>query len=233
MSVKKYIVAGCKPWSREVYDSKISHYPGEWFFIAEKEELNTRKLEEIKPEYIFFLHWSWIVPQEITDNFRCVCFHMTDLPYGRGGSPLQNLIARGHKSTRLSAIKMLPELDAGPIYMKRELSLEGSAENIYLRANILASEMIGEITGQNIIPLEQTGEPVIFERRKPEESRIPQNIDNMEKLYDFIRMLDAPSYPKAFMETDKFRIEFEKAEMIGEKELEAKIRISFRKDKEK
>jgi len=233
MGVKKYIVAGCKPWCREVFDSRISHYQGEWFFISEKDELDIRKLEEIKPEYIFFIHWSWIVPREITDKFNCVCFHMTDLPYGRGGSPLQNLIVRGRKETRLSAIKMLPELDAGPVYMKRELSLEGRAEEIYLRANMLASEMIEEITGQNIIPLEQTGEPVIFERRKPEESRIPRNIEKMEDLYDFIRMLDAPSYPKAFMETDEFRMEFEEAEISGDKELKAKVRISFRKDNKK
>ena len=42
---------------------------------------------------------------------------MTDLPFGRGGSPLQNLIVRGYKETMLSAIKCVGEVDAGPIYI--------------------------------------------------------------------------------------------------------------------
>ena len=32
--------------------------------------------------------------QEIHENYKCIIFHMTDLPFGRGGSPLQNLISR-------------------------------------------------------------------------------------------------------------------------------------------
>ena len=56
---------------------------------------------------------------------------MTDLPYGRGGSPLQNLIIRGHKKTKISALRMVNELDAGPIYFKRSLSLNGNAQKIY------------------------------------------------------------------------------------------------------
>ncbi len=49
-------------------------------------------------------------------NFNCVVFHMTDLPFGRGGSPLQNLISRGIYKTKISAIKVVKEIDAGPIY---------------------------------------------------------------------------------------------------------------------
>ena len=46
---------------------------------------------------------------------------MTDLPYGRGGSPLQNLIARGFLETKISAILVEKQLDAGPVYLKMEL----------------------------------------------------------------------------------------------------------------
>ena len=56
---------------------------------------------------------------------------MTDLPFGRGGSPLQNLITRGISKTKISALRCNEEIDAGPIYLKRPLSLHGSAEEIY------------------------------------------------------------------------------------------------------
>ena len=83
------------------------------FYLRSPEELSHVRLSEINPEYVFFPHWSWRIPESIYGNYSCVIFHMTDLPYGRGGSPLQNLIVRGHKSTQVSALKCIAELDAG------------------------------------------------------------------------------------------------------------------------
>ena len=154
---RKYIVAGCKPWSKEVFNKKISKYPGEWHFISIEEDLNEKKINKINPEYIFFLHWSFKVSEDIIKNYNCVCFHMTDVPYGRGGSPLQNLIIRGYKKTKLTALKMTESFDAGPVYLKRPLSLIGRAEEIYLKANYLASKMILDIINKKIIPKKQKG----------------------------------------------------------------------------
>lgn len=97
------------------------------------------------PKYIFFLHWSWKVPLEIINNYECVCFHMTDVPYGRGGSPLQNLVVRGHRRTKLTALRMTEDFDAGPVYLKKDLTLGGNAEEIYIRACYLSAEMIHRI----------------------------------------------------------------------------------------
>jgi len=55
---------------------------------------------------------------------------MTYMPYGRGGSPLQNLIVRGYRHTKLTALRMVEEFDAGPVYLKEDLCLEGNAEEI-------------------------------------------------------------------------------------------------------
>ena len=38
----------------------------------------------------------------------------------------------------------------------------------------------------------------------------------MDALYDHIRMLDAPSYPPAFIERGNFRIEFSSAQFKGD-----------------
>src|SRR2546427_4886313 len=70
--------------------------------LRAKQELAAEKLKQIRPDFVFFPHWSWPIPEEIHSQFECVIFHMTDLPYGRGGSPLQNLIA-DRKSTRLNS----------------------------------------------------------------------------------------------------------------------------------
>ena len=53
--------------------------------LRERKDLSSEALEQIKPEFVFFPHWSWLIPEEIHSRFDCVIFHMTDLPYGRGG----------------------------------------------------------------------------------------------------------------------------------------------------
>ena len=205
-----YIVAGSKPWNRRVFDEVIAAYPGAWHYIGQPGELTWESVSSLTPRYVFFLHWSWKVPAEIVSNYECVCFHMTDVPYGRGGSPLQNLIVRGHRRTKLTALRMVEELDAGPVYLREDLSLEGNAEEIYIRSSCLAARMIRHIVEAEPEPEPQVGEPVTFKRREPHESRVPE-LPDLQTLHDFIRMLDAEGYPRAFLEQAGFRYEFSRA----------------------
>jgi methionyl-tRNA formyltransferase len=207
---QRYIVAGCKSWHRRVFDEVLSNLAGDWHYVGKPEQLSLANIRELHPRYAFFLHWSWKVPPEILEEVECVCFHMTDVPYGRGGSPLQNLIARGRRDTKLTALRMTAEFDVGPVYLKRNLALEGGAEEIYLRACALSAEMIQQIVKDEMQPLPQTGEPVNFKRRKPEESQIAK-LDSLERLHDFVRMLDAEGYPRAFLSHAGFRFEFSRS----------------------
>jgi methionyl-tRNA formyltransferase len=219
-----YIVAATKPWNASAFQRRTVGMAGKWHFIARPDELTAATIENLSPRYIFFPHWSWRVPREIFERFECVCFHMTDLPYGRGGSPLQNLIVRGHTSTMLTALRMVEELDAGPVYLKRPLSLAGRAEEIFKRAAELTYDLIAEIISTQPRPVPQQGEVVLFRRRSPDQSRIPQNMP-INSLYDFIRMLDAPSYPKAFMELGELRLEFDHARLAASDVIEARVSI--------
>lgn len=220
-----YVVATIKSWNIENFKSlKKGDKVNNWFLITNKEELSLKNLDKIKPRYIFFPHWSWIIPNDIFKKYECVVFHMTDLPYGRGGSPLQNLIVRGHKATKLSAIRVVEGLDAGPVYFKKDLDLSGTAEDIYKRASILSYAGIREIVNNNLIPLEQNGKVIKFDRRKSSESDV-SNLNSIEEVYNYIRMLDAEGYPRAFLEKNNLRFEFEKAKLIKGK-LTSKVNIS-------
>ena len=205
-----YVVAGSKPWNRRVFDEIIRHLPGRWHFVDTESQLTPDWVGAIAPRYVFFLHWSGRVPEEILFAHECVVFHMTDVPYGRGGSPLQNLIAREHRETKLTALRMTREFDAGPVYFKEDLSLEGNAEEIYVRATSLSAKMIERIVREQPEPTPQTGEVVVFKRRKPAESEIPE-CGSLASLHDFVRMLDADGYPKAFLIHNGFRYEFSRA----------------------
>lgn len=210
---ESYIVAGSRPWN-EIEIQKIkSEVEGVVVGVSTPTELEEVVADLTEIRYIFFLHWSDIVPDEITENYECVCFHMTDVPYGRGGSPLQNLIAEGHRFTKLTALRMTNELDAGPVYLKRDLSLEGgSAEEIYMRAGELSSTMVLDIIAGDPVPEPQQGDVKTFKRRTPKQSSLPVEL-SLKEVHDFIRMLDAEGYPQAFLEVGGLRLEFSRSSL--------------------
>ncbi len=209
-----YFVATIKPWNLAAYARYRPQLPGRWHLVTAPAELAKMLSEGVQPRYIFFPHWTWKVPATITDAFECVCFHMTDVPFGRGGSPLQNLISRGFDRTRLTALRMVAELDAGPVYTKVDLSLEGSARQIFERAADQVYELIRWIIVNEPEPQPQEGEIVVFPRRTPAQSQMP-DAEKLEQLYDHIRMLDADGYPTAFLDHGPWRIEFREARLEG------------------
>ena len=224
MKNKTYIVAGCRPWNKWAVEKMQRKFDGAVVSVSTPEELieainNTQNIR-----YVFFFHWSHIVSETITSHHECVCFHMTDVPFGRGGSPLQNLIVRGERKTKLTALRMVSEVDAGPVYMKRDLSLEGSsAEEVYMRADALSCKMAIDIISNEPSPEEQTGPITSFKRRQPEESRIPVE-GSLLAVHDFIRMLDAEGYPHAYLELGELRLEFSRSSLYHDK-IQAEVTI--------
>jgi methionyl-tRNA formyltransferase len=209
-----YVVAGTRPWNKEIFNSTLRKLPGTWIFIDQEEDLD--RVYVLDPRYIFFLHWSKYIPSDIIDQFECVIFHPSHLPYGRGGSPIQNLIWRDYTSTKLTALRATHEVDAGPIYGQRELDLSGSARQVFEREMFLAAELIKDIIKNNPEPLPQEGHVVYFKRRQPYQSEI-EGCESVEKVYNLIRMLDAEGYPPAFIELDGFMYEFTQAELCNDK----------------
>lgn len=225
------IIAYSRNWYREMRNELSQKHPEVSFHAIESpDELTFEKVSAMNPAYIFFPHWSHYIDASIYDNFETVIFHMTDLPFGRGGSPLQNLIAKGIYETKISALKCVEQLDAGPIYMKKSLSLDGNAEEIYLRASAVVSDMISEIVDKRPTPVEQEGEVVTFKRRTPEQSNIA-GLEELHEVYDYIRMLDAEGYPHAFVEIGKFKFEFTRSS-LKEGEILASVRITHREEEE-
>ena len=223
--MKTHIILSQKSWNKDLKTFLEKKHPEfQWILISKKEDFTFEELNKIKPEFIFIPHWSYIIPEEIFSKHNCIVFHMTDLPFGRGGSPLQNLISKGFTKTKISAIKVVKEIDAGPIYLKKDLDLYGTAEEIFIRANNIINEMISEIVDTDMTPMNQEGEVHFFKRRKPEMSAI-HDIKEIHSLYDHIRMLDAEGYPKAFIEYESFRFEFSRATIKASGEIIADVII--------
>tara|TARA_B100000965_G_scaffold28469_1_gene21090 strand:- start:8762 stop:9463 length:702 start_codon:yes stop_codon:yes gene_type:complete len=209
---ENFIIAASKVWNNNIIEELSLATNKNFKGIFNKNDLTKSILDAINPKYIFFTHWSYIIPEEIFLNYDCVVFHMTDLPFGRGGSPLQNLILGGYSKTKVSALKVIKEIDAGPIYSKKDLDLSGNAQEIYERASKVCEKIIIEMTTKTLEPIPQSGDPTYFERRRPSQSNL-KGASNLDEIYNMIRMLDADGYPKAFLELKDFKVEFSNCEI--------------------
>ena len=215
----KYIIITKKIWDKKNF-KKIN----KGIFILNK--IDNLKIKKINPNIIFFIHWSKLIKESLFNKYLCIQFHSSDLPKGRGGSPIQNQILLNLDKTKLTAFKVSKYLDTGPICMKKNLSLKGSALDILRRMEKTSIQMIKKIIIKKKISfIKQRGKPSYFKRRKENDSEVNfKNIFTIKELYNFFRMLDAPKYPKAFIQLNKYKFSFNDVRMYKNK-INAKVEI--------
>jgi len=93
-----YCVATIGRHHHEIFESTVSKIPGDWRLVSDPAEFTRAWLDALKPRAVFLPHWLWKVPADIISDFKCIGFHSTALSFGRGGTPIQNMIALGHES---------------------------------------------------------------------------------------------------------------------------------------
>jgi len=205
-----YIFCCHRDWAKKLFVKLSKKY--DMHLITSPKELTLKKVKQINPKFIFFPDWSWIVPSKIIDNYSCICFHESDLPKFRGGSPIQNQIINGIKKTKTTAFLMDDGLDTGDILLKKSLSLDGSINEIFDRMITNDYEMIVDIINKKYTIKKQHRKSTVFKRRKPEESELEHLNHSNLYLYNFVRMLEDP-YPNAFIKIGKKKIIFKSMKM--------------------
>jgi methionyl-tRNA formyltransferase len=212
--------------------SKIKVNNKNLYFISDKKKINFKYIKKINPKIIFVPHWSHLISRKITESFLCIGFHSSPLPYGRGGSPIQNMIIRNFNKTKICAILLEKKLDAGKIVLQRNLSLKGNANIIYDRIYLKILEMINLILKiKNINGKKQIGKIVNFKRRNSLMSMIPKK-KSINYIYNHIRMLslDEKKFPKAFINYGNLKIELFESNLIKKKgEIICKAKIFLKK----
>ena len=120
------------------------------------------------------------------------------------------------------------KIDAGPILLKKSLLLNGNAQQIFERSSDIVFKMIKQIIKKDLKPKPQKGKVVKFKRRSTKQSVIPKNNISLKKIYNHIRMLDADTYPKAYINYGKIKIEFREAQLKN-KSIDLKALIRFKR----
>jgi methionyl-tRNA formyltransferase len=130
--------------------------------------------------------------------------HPSPLPRYRGGSPIQNQIIAGEKTSAVSIFLMTGELDAGDILGQEPLSLEGSLADIFSKISEIGVRLTKRIIEKGLNPVPQDhSQASYYKRRKQTDSEITHTElanASAQYLFDKIRMLADP-YPNAFIRT--------------------------------
>lgn len=197
-------------WSREA-SNLVSRKLDDVMFLN---KFSIDDLRRIQPDWIFFFHWSEIVPESIFNEFRCVVIHTGNLPDDRGGSPIQNQILKGTVSTRVNLIEMKSEVDSGGIYTNKQITLQGSLRDIWFTIAGVASDLIIECVQKKLSPIPQSGNSNSYKRRKNNEL-IFEDSKDISYIYDQIRMLDAEDYPNPYIQIGRYVLEFSRAKIIN------------------
>lgn len=196
----KVVFYGYRDWSINIFSN----------LAVEEKYLVTGKdyslLDHIKPDLVFFIGWSNIVPNEVVEKYTCVCLHPSSLPSYRGGSPIQNQIIDGVIDSAVTFFIMDQGLDSGDILYQDYLSLEGSLATIFKRieeSGILYLNKIIDDFGKNsmIRHKQDESKASLCKRRKASQSEITfdEILNNEpEYLYNKVRCLNDP-YPNAYI----------------------------------
>lgn len=210
-----YLFCAYRDWAHVLYKMLAKRYKN-MILLDSPKKLTINYVRKINPTYVFFPDWSWKVPEEIIKEYKCVCFHESDLPKFRGGSPLQNQIIRGIKKTKTTAFFMNSGIDEGDIILQKDLSLEGDLQEIFSRMIKNDYDMIFKIINNKYKDHKQKGKPTFFKRRKPEDSELMTLDHTGQYLHNFIRMLADP-YPNAFIRIGNRKIIFKSSKFDGKK----------------
>ena len=129
-----------RQWSLEINKRLIDKFKEVDFFIYIKKNLKFRKksilinklnkkhikkINEIKPDFIFTYGWSDYLPTELRNIAPCLILHPSKLPKYRGGSPIQNQLIDNVNNSAVSILYAEKKLDSGNILYQSSLTMHG------------------------------------------------------------------------------------------------------------
>lgn len=155
-----------------------------------------------KGDIAIFLSCEEVVPPKYLKlNEHNLVVHESDLPKGKGWSPLTWQILEGKNKIPITLFEAEAEVDSGEIYFQDTIELEGhellpeikhkqgkKTEELILRF----VEGYPEVNGE-----EQAGEETFYEKRTPEDSEL--DIDkSIKEQFELLRVVDNERYPAFF-----------------------------------
>ena len=141
---------------------------------------------ELPADTIVLVAYGALIPRELLERHEWLNVHPSLLPRWRGAAPVERAMMAGDAETGVSVIRLVEELDAGPIGSQVAFPIgpDDDAGAVYARAAELAPGLLDSAT--SFAP--QAGEPTYAEKIGPADRLLDWSRPARE-LHDRIRAL--------------------------------------------
>lgn len=127
-------------------------------------------VEKIAPDFIVVAAYGKILPQRLLNVAKVenLNVHASLLPCYRGAAPINYALLEGREKTGVSIMRVVREMDAGPVYAKEEVGIEPEdnaltlSERLAHRGAGLLIQTIQRIVNEGLKPVEQEHERATF-----------------------------------------------------------------------
>jgi len=166
---------------------------------------------------MFLSFWSLVSPKVLARNAHNLVVHASELPEGKGWSPMTWQILEGKSRIPLSLFEAQESVDSGQIYFCEPIEFEGHELLPELRAELMAKSyelcerFVAEYPGIVSRGIEQSGEETFYKRRGPADSELQPDASLVSQ-FDLLRTVDNDSYPAFFEHRgQRYTLRIEKA----------------------
>ena len=182
----------------------INRLLADWTKSGYQVNLTHKAVEVTKGDFCFILSYSEVVKQDILcRNKHNLVVHESDLPKGKGWSPLSWQILEGKNTIVVTLFEATEKVDSGAIYLQEDIQFRGNELVDELRqkqADVtigLCKKFINLYPDIVSSPQKQIGEQTIYPRRTPVDSQLDPNKTIAEQ-FNLLRIVDNGRYPAHF-----------------------------------
>ena len=201
------------PWPRPARVAIVVDSPGWYDEFAERLAVRLSEANHLAKTFrsyadvpvgdiAFYLSCMRITPPEVlAKNSWNFVVHASDLPKGRGFSPLVWQVLEGADEIPVTMILMAKEVDAGDIVAQTCLQLSGHELNTEMRA--MLGQAIEDLCVSVVLSptppttRKQQGTPSWYNRRRPTDSALDP-AQSLASQFDLLRVVDNERYPAYF-----------------------------------
>jgi methionyl-tRNA formyltransferase len=174
--------------------------------------VTTEKSDLTGGEFLILISVTEVFPPALIARYdHALVVHGSDLPNGRGWSPIVWQLISGQQDFTLSLIEATNPVDSGRIWNKINFQILQNALFDEIQ-NAIAENTINLISDlidnhDSVSPQEQFGEITNYRRRTPADSELDPS-KSIEENFDLMRVSDPVRYPAFFeLRGKRFRVQ--------------------------
>lgn len=116
--------------------------------LGQPEKINSKDIRDLEPDLCVVVAYGQILSKKFLDVPKkgTINVHGSLLPRWRGAAPIQRSILHGDKESGVSIIRLIAEMDAGPILAKRKIDMDirETADTLYEKMSVVGAILLKE-----------------------------------------------------------------------------------------